>query len=272
MNQNTLSMNQNTIDPQGARKAFQQLEPRIRACDDLRRSNVDIQRVAVVAAAIGRMVCQPDMRVRFASLPASEFDITHVDSLEAMALATWHVSVERMTVTARTSDARVPQELVEEAKDLKQRMLKLATYYFEDDPAEGVEIASIREGNGHMDMAADLIRLGKLYERRQATLARDTNLYRPGDAHAASRMAHEILMYLGRDTQDEADEWSEMVTRAWSLLVSSYEEVSAAGRWLFRHEASVDELFPSLYAVGRTSARPRPADEPTTHPAEPARA
>jgi hypothetical protein len=39
--------------------------------------------------------------------------------------------------------------------------------------------------------------------------------------------------------------WSNYQTRAWSLMLITYGEVSAAGRWLFRHENG-EERFPSL--------------------------
>jgi hypothetical protein len=51
--------------------------------------------------------------------------------------------------------------------------------------------------------------------------------------------------------------WSNYLTRAWSLLVITYGEVSAAGRWLFRQENG-EERFPSLYTVGRQRRSRRP--------------
>ena len=50
-----------------------------------------------------------------------------------------------------------------------------------------------------------------------------------------------------------------LLLRAWSLLITTYQEVSAAGRWLFRHENG-EARFPSLYTIGRQRRSRRPGD------------
>jgi hypothetical protein len=62
---------------------------------------------------------------------------------------------------------------------------------------------------------------------------------------------------LGDGRSSDARYWSDYLGRAWSLLVITYGEVSATGRWLFRHEDG-ESRFPSLYAAGRQRRSRRP--------------
>jgi hypothetical protein len=65
-----------SIDPKAAEKAFNALKPRLTALspDRFATLSVDLEKAAVAAAAIGRMVKGKAMRARFTSLPKKYFD------------------------------------------------------------------------------------------------------------------------------------------------------------------------------------------------------
>jgi hypothetical protein len=50
------------------------------------------------------------------------------------------------------------------------------------------------------------------------------------------------------------------VHRAWTLLADTYDEVSAAGRFVFRHEGG-ESMFPSLVTISRARPVRSPGDE-----------
>ena len=54
------------------------------------------------------------------------------------------------------------------------------------------------------------------------------------------------------------------MTRAWTLLRDTYDEVQWAGQFLYRNEEP-EEKFPSLYA-GSGGGRPKKAKEPAPAP------
>ena len=148
------------IDPQAARQAFAELTPLLDELATYRKANLDINRAAIVAASVGRLVKRPAVRARFAALPAAEFDIDHVDRLESAALATWHASVNLRTATVHSSAAQVPEDVADEVTEVKQRMMRVLTYYLAEDSEVASELSDIRAGTGHIDSAVDLVRIG----------------------------------------------------------------------------------------------------------------
>ncbi|HEX2574101.1 MAG TPA: hypothetical protein VH877_31435 [Polyangia bacterium] len=179
-----------TIDPALGKADLERLMPRILAVPRERAvlPRIDIAAAAIHAVSIGRQVKQPELYARFASLPAREFDIRHVDDLESLARATWYARVEQDTADATSREAKLPVDLVDLATAVKERMLKCAAYYFDGTPLQK-EVDDIRSGTGYRDLASDLSRLARLYVDHAAVLSGDTKNYRASDAADAARLA-----------------------------------------------------------------------------------
>lgn len=246
------------MDPAAAEKAFSSLKSSLLALrtDRLTAVNVDVQRAAITACSVGRWVKQPEVRARYAALPVKEFKVAQVDDLESVALAAWHITIELLTAGSGSSEAMLPISLVEEATVVKQRMLSLLEYYLSDHPTDGKEVASIKTGTGYADLASDLLRLAKLYRKHAAAVALDTKHYVATDEHDAKRHGMAIVKLLGDAKNVDEKVWTDLLARAWTLLNTTYDEVSAAGEWLFRHEGGTAR-FPSLYVSGRAGGRPK---------------
>ena len=249
-----------SIEPEAAQQAFSTLKDRLDELDGYRRANTDIDRAAILAAAVGRMVRASELRARFASLPGAYFDVDLVDILEPAALATWYASLRLRDATVLSSAATVPAALVGEATTVKQRMMRVLAYNLDDDVDVASKLDDIRQGTGHVDLASDLMRLARLYDEHASALAQDNRLYRAGDADEARRLALAIHQILGDGLEGDREYWADYRLRAWSFLVNTYEEVSAAGRWLFRNDEP-ERHFPSLYTVGRQRRRPAGNDD-----------
>ncbi|HWN66659.1 MAG TPA: hypothetical protein VNM90_03405, partial [Haliangium sp.] len=237
------------IDGAKARIAFDATVPLLDAQTELRRANTGVDKVIVFGATTGRMVMQPAVLTRFASLPASEFDLQHVLRLEQVALAAWHARLSLRSALV-TAGIKIPESVMNDGTALKQLMLKVLEYNLGDNEDVVAELLDIRDGTGYVDLASDLVRLAALYQRFAQTLILDVRYYKADDADLASRTAQAIHQVLGDGRNTSMRTWSNYVARAWSLLVITYGEVSAAGRWLFRHENG-EALFPSLYTIGR---------------------
>jgi hypothetical protein len=258
--QSTAQNNIQNIDPDGAARAFEAVLPLLDAQNELRRSNTSIDKAIIHAASVGRMVKQPEVRARFAGLPAGEFDQQRVDLLETTSLAAWHVTVSRSSATVQTSGTRISESDIEAGMLLKQRMIKVIEYHVGHVGEVNTELGSIRDGTGYLDMANDLMRLGALYQRYIAEISGDTRHYRAEDREDAGRLAHAVHQVLGDGRDTDARYWNGYLPRAWSLMVVTYDEVSAAGRWLYRHENG-ELRFPSLYAIGRQRRSRRPDED-----------
>jgi hypothetical protein len=255
--------NTESLDPQAAAKAFSALRSRLAAIPNERvePARADVIKAAVAAWSVARFIQQPNVRARFARLPKEEFQQAHVDDLAAIALATFHAATELQSAQATASGAKLPVDLLQSATEIKTRMLKLCEYHLGDHPVDGAEIADIRQGAGHIDLALDLSRLAKLYQKHKNIIKKDPKHYLASDANDARTHSSEILRLLGEARNENAKAWSDMVARAWVLLLDVYGEVSNAGRWLFRHDEP-ENRFPSLWAVARTGqGRPKKTAE-----------
>lgn len=238
------------IDPDAARKAFEQLLPRLDAMDEVRALSTDIRKALIHGAAIGRLVLEPARYAAFQSLPADRFDMQHVDLLLPAAQATWHAWLSLRAALVESTAAKVPEPLRAQAEVVKERMLTVLGYVVGRLPNVRDHLDDIRDGKGHIDLADDLQRLADLYKVHATALAEDRILYRATDEAEARTLAQGIYKVLGDGRSSDAHHWAEYQGRAWTFLLETYDEVAAAGSWLFRHEDGA-ELFPSLYTVGR---------------------
>lgn len=115
------------IDPDGAALAFEAVLPLLDAQTETRRSNTSFDKAILHAASTGRMIKQPEMRAKFAGLPAGDFDQQHADLLETVALAAWHVTVSLESASVQSSGARISEVDIAEGTKLKKRMSKVSS-------------------------------------------------------------------------------------------------------------------------------------------------
>ncbi len=171
--------NLESVDPQAAAKAFAAIRPRLIAIPNERvePARAEVVKAAVVAWSVARFVQRPDVRARFTRLPKEDFNQAFVEDLAIIALATFHAATELQSAQATTVTAKLPVDLLQSATDIKSRMLKLCEYHLGDHSADGAEIADIRLCTGHVDLALDLSRLAKLYQKHKTVVKKDSKHY-----------------------------------------------------------------------------------------------
>lgn len=255
-----------SIDPEAAKNAYEAALPRARALQpaDYLINRTDVQQAAIIALAVAQHIATPDVRARFDLLPASVFDHTHLDDLPQLALATYHGFAELTSARVGSTEAKLPADLVEGADQVKKRMLDLCEYAFGSDPVLSLEVASIRAGTGYKDKALDLTRLAELYDEHELVLSQDVFKYRATDKDDARRYAQAIVLALGQTQNAGVLAQRDIVTALWTLLSTCYDEVRAAGRFLYRHENG-DAMFPSLHQRTRRTR----TDDSGSEPADP---
>lgn len=270
--------------PEAGKAALEALGPDLAAIADADLGNlrVDVEAATYAALGVAGFVGAPDVQARFARLPEEEFDMTCVTGLESACFASLFALAEARAAGALESEARIAPEIAAEAAEVEARMQALCEYHFADDPEIRPELDRLRPGSGHRDMANDLLGYARIYELRAATVKADTKYYREGDAARARELAGLYIQALSAASTPRARAAFAAYARAWTVLSRRYDEVRAAGLWLFRAEAAREERFPSLFVAGRPSVgRPKkapgtgaaPNGEPetldTTPPAEP---
>lgn len=222
--------------------------------------NVDVQAAAVVALAVCRFVAQDDVRARFDLLPNELFDHANLDDLPLLADAVIQAQLDAQRAKAQVRDGKLPTALVEEASELRMRMLELTEYIFRHDAKRATEVAAIRSGTSYLDLASGLVRLADLYRDEHGLVERDPINYRPEDEKRARQLAEQVRTALGGAQGQEHKQAADLVARAWTLLRDAYAEVRAAGLFLFRHEGD-EAKFPSLHTnarAGRGKAKGAP--------------
>jgi hypothetical protein len=247
------------VDPHAARLAFEALLARLDALTEVRVASTDLRKSLIHAASVGRTVKTPDVMAAFQTMPADRFDMQHVELLETAAMATWHTVLMQRSASVLSTGAKVPEEILAQGAAVKEHMFKVVDYVLGHVDGIAEQLADIRGGKGHVDLADDLMREADLYDAHATALAEDRIHYKADDAVTARKLAHGIYRVLGDGRSSDARYWSEYQARAWTFLLATYDEVAAAGRWLYRHENG-EARFPSLYTIGRQPRRSRRAD------------
>lgn len=222
----------------------------------------DTEAATYAALGVAGFVAAPEVNARFARLPEEELDMTVVNGLASACFATLYALAEARAAGALESEAKVAPEVAAEAAEVEGRMQALCEYYFSDDREIGPELDRLRPGVGHRDLANDLLGYARICSLRPDVVKADQKHYRATDVGRARALAGILIQALSAAMTPRARVAYDNYTRAWTLLCRRYDEVRAAGLWLFRADPARDERFPSLFAMGRlNSGRPRKTPE-----------
>jgi len=263
------------IDSGVAQQSFGSARVRIDSLsmDLVEPARIDVQPAAAIVHGIALRDSQPSRRIWFEKLASVQlYDLDMLDRLPDISLATWYARRRQLAKLAISSNAVVPDTVVRESQQIRARMLRVLEYWFGDHATVAGELAGIRAGGGHQDLANDLEDVADLYVREdiQPILSQDRKDYNKEDVATARRLAGIIFKALGLDQDNEADGWTDLCHRAWTLMQRDYNDHRRAGTFLFGASEDSDETYPSLVSAVRSpSSRERvtPAPAPTPTPA-----
>lgn len=246
-------------EPSEARQAFLALEATLAASTEreLQRVVIDVQRASAVAHSVVVRDQEPDRRAMFERLAQVDlYDMATLERVRQLALATWYTRRQQLGTQPLTSEATVAPEVIAEARLRRGRMLRVLEHWFHDDAAVMAEVAVIRSGSGHQDLANDLEALADVYQRAEIheVIQHDRKHFEADEVEGARRLAAGIFASLGLGRETDAKRWRVLCLRAWRLLREEYEEHRVAGGFLFRKVEAVGESYPSLYTAARAVA------------------
>ena len=248
--------------PAAGKEALEALGPDLAAIPDAEIGNLrmDVEAATYAALGVAGFVGAPEVKARFAGLPEGDFDMACVTGLESACFATLYALAEARAAGALESEALIAPEVAAEAAELEARMQALCEYHLTDDPEIRAELDRLRPGVGHRDLANDLLGYARIYELRAAVVKADAKYHRATDAARARELAGLFIQALSAASTPRARAAFAAYARAWTVLSRRYEEVRAAGLWLFRADATREDRFPSLFVAGRPSVgRPKKA-------------
>jgi hypothetical protein len=256
--------------PTRGQAAFNAIQPMLATLGEkeLMVINVDLSAAAIGAIGVAERAREPMLLTRLRRLPLDEFDFAQVELLVTLGWATLHLATRYNQPRGR----KLPSKLVEQGIAVKTRMQICCEYHLGDIPEARTVLDRLRPGNGYRDLAGDLLGYAELYRTYRDVLSRDLKYYQATDEADAVQTAEQIFTHLGESATAEPEVTSLDARRLWTLLVSTYEDVAATGRWLLRREpARAERLFPSLFSLSRTTRRsrsgePETGDDPIAEP------
>ncbi|WP_236516575.1 hypothetical protein [Sandaracinus amylolyticus] len=225
---------------------------------------LDLQQAALFGLRIARHLAEPAVKARFDRLPDDLLSPSVRNTIGPAAWALWYAVARRASATAGESSARLGEATLQRASAIKARMMKVAEYVLDGDEGAAIELASIRAGAGHADLAEDLTRLAALYRKNAARVAEGGVHYRRTDARAAKDAAAAILAELSSGETPDVSTARDDANRAFRVLEQAYGSVRRFGIALFPEGG--EGRFPAIYSirpVGSRGAEEREDDEET---------
>lgn len=210
--------------------------------------NVDLQDAGLVTIALAERLASSDYATRLANLERiGEAETGLIERATTLGWASVHARRKFVLQTETQSEAKIPPPLEEESRAVRDRMLRLASYHFEDHPELGAVVSYLRSGVGYLDRGNDLEELAEIYREHRDVIAHDPKHYRSTDEADALRLARSLYRALGV-TRDEKDhDWAALQGELWPELKAVYGELRRVGLFLSRDES----LFPGLIAAVR---------------------
>ncbi|HEU4537489.1 MAG TPA: hypothetical protein VFS00_25395, partial [Polyangiaceae bacterium] len=223
---------------------------------------IDVGRAAAIVLSVALRDAKPERRAAFEKV-AAVYDLALLDELARLARVAWYLRRHQRLSAAQASDARVPEAEVRAAFELRARMMRVLEHWLGDRADIAAELAHLRKGSGHFDLADDLATLAELYTRDDVRphIERDAKHYRASDPEEAERVAGRIFFAQGLGKEGHAERIADLTHRTAALLLRAYDEHRACGQFLFRKVENVAATYPSIFTATRKPRRRRASGE-----------
>jgi len=256
--------------PKTSAEAFERVRPRLEAMPvaEVQPIQGDVPTAASIAlGAAERLV---ELRSAIVEhLPT--FDLAHVVDLSDLALAAWYAHL--LWAARNRRDDRDFDELLTESTTLRRTLLADADALVARELVNAERVAEIREGQGHLDTANDLVALSSLFAEAWQRIQGRTAARRDEVDHAAE-LGVMLIVALSRRSDGsegppvlepfELDEM-DLRARAFTLLHRSYEQCRRAVSYLRWDDGDASDIVPPLRPSGRPeggiTGEPQPSDD-----------
>ncbi|HEU4412360.1 MAG TPA: hypothetical protein VFS43_44370 [Polyangiaceae bacterium] len=259
-------------DQEARREAYEEMAAEIQAvpATEIAARRVDMHLASALVQSVAKRDAEPERRAEFERLAVAKlYDLGLLVRLIKLALAVWFVREMQLRSQYRASNATVPEAVVQRAQALRAAMVRVITFWMGDVDEVATLLEFVRSGSGHKDLALDLRELARIYRRDdfRAKVMPGSPGYDPADALKAQQLAEDIIACLGLASETEAERWSALADRAWTLMVRAYDQHRSRGIMLFGSREDVSVTYPSLVTALRSApTRRRRPEEPPQGP------
>jgi hypothetical protein len=254
-----------TVSSHEAAEAYARVRPDLDALPPEAVGRINARVTTVIAIALGAWPHINALLSVIARLP--QFDVADLRKLPDYVYALYYADV--MATLSSEGAADVPA-MVAEATPMRDRMLSVAEGMAKYGLVDAKRVATIRSGLGHLDTAHDLGALAALFRglgpEQQARLP-----VPEAEIDRAAELSLQLLAALGRrqvgsDGAGLPSRYEDDRTRAFRLVVRSYDQARRAVSFLRWSEGDADLLVPSFFSGKRR--RSTPVQEPGEAPVE----
>ena len=238
-------------EPPKAQAAYELIKPEMAELGPESLGKINLNISQAVSLALGVLPGLVFLRPAMAKLP--DFAIALFDKLETYALGAWYAHLLALPPASATNPVQL---LLEEASDLRTRLLGDAEALAARGLLDLESVQGIRKGQGNMDIANDLVALSALMgaswdKIENKTAATALEVHRAGDLGPLLIAALGVREHGATATPAEA---ADRKVRAFTLFTGAYDQVRRAVSYLRWNEGDADSLAPSLYK-GRGGSR-----------------
>jgi hypothetical protein len=234
------------------RDAYERVLPELEALPEAAVLGINIDLPQAVTVALGALKSIAGQREAIArALP--EVDLAHLDKLETYALAAGHAHAAFMAA----STVLPMKELAAQAVRLRQLLCSDAGALAKRGLIDGRRLSALNGPQGHLNLAFDLLALVALFRERWADV-RSKTAVEASELDAAEVVADQLIARVNARMRPAPmlAVAADRRRRAFTLFVSTYDEVRRAISFLRWKHGDADSFVPSLYA-GRSSGRRR---------------
>jgi hypothetical protein len=249
---NVASTNTSQATPKARfREAYERALPDMAAVPESELLTINLDIPSAVATALG--ACRALAPLREQVMGLHDFDLTHFDKLETYALALWQA--HSSYVAASTPVSPIP-ELAGRAAAAREQLLSDTGALAKRGLVDGARLEELRGAVGYKNVAVDIGLLVTLLRARWSVISGKTALT-SDELDAAEALADELITTLGQREQAPrvVATAANSRTRAFSLLVKTYDQVRRAINYLRWNERDLESIAPSLYAGRRGRIR-----------------
>ncbi len=238
---------------ESAVESYQRVEAEMLALPEggVGRVTTDVGQAASIA--LGARENLEKLRPEFKRLNDEGAAIRALDSLEDYAMASFFAQLQLMPDGTTDDVAR----LLVEGRPVRENLLKVAEALASFGIFAEKTVARIREGQGNLDTAKDLVALGALFNRNWE-LVQNKVPFELDLVERAATIGPQLLRAIGAKKvgevrKDPSYDWKSLERRAFRLLVNAYEELRRATSYVRWYDDDAKDFTPSLHA--RTSKR-----------------
>lgn len=190
------------------------------------------------------------------------FEASAVERLQGLRWALWFACVE-LEASQPESKRKSTQEVAQKLKAARKRLYGGLDLIWPEDKEIQDQVAKLRQGKGHADLAKDVMALTRLYKAREVEVQEWLKDQKLGEVLEEAGRLSPLLLDL-REEEGEKTNTEIMIglqRRLFFLLQDTYDEIAAAGSYIHRKNPVLAEK----YIPFRTAyLRERPASSKKT--------